>query len=344
LKHHRLGRTDIEVSEICLGSMTWGRQNNIEEAHQQIDYALDQGVNFIDTAELYAIPANASSYGLTEAIIGDWFAKTGRRNDVLLATKVGGGTSWVRDGSPANGENIRLAIEGSLKRLRTDYVDLYQIHWPQRGHYHFTNYWTYEPHRHERSVVLPQILDALETLGELVREGKVRHIGLSNETAWGTMQFLRLSQELDLPRVVTIQNEYSLLRRYYDTDLAELAFHEEVGLMSYSPLASGALSGKYLDGAMPPGTRGALAGSVYRSNEFSEPAIRAYIALAKKHDLDVCQMALAFCLAKPFMTTVIIGATTMEQLKTDIGATNITLDEEVVDGIQDIHKRYPRTI
>ncbi len=325
--------------------MTWGRQNSETEAHRQIDYALDRGVNFLDTAEMYAIPATAKSYGRTEKVIGSWIARSGRRDDIVLASKVaGGGTRWIRDGAAADRANIRAAIDGSLTRLRTDHIDLYQIHWPRRGHYHFDKSWSYDPFAHDRQAVVPHLVEELETIGELVREGKVRHFGLSNETAWGTMQYLRLAQELNLPRVLTIQNEYNFLRRYYDTDLAELAFHEDVGLLAYSPLAGGALSGKYLGGVLPPGTRGAVAGSMYRNNAFTEPAIRAYLDLARRHDLDVCQMALAFCLSKPFMTSVIIGATSMEQLKTNIDAAAVELTDDVQAGIQDIFKRYPRTL
>jgi aryl-alcohol dehydrogenase-like predicted oxidoreductase len=218
------------------------------------------------------------------------------------------------------------------------------VHWPRRGHYHFEGSWDYNPYQQKRDEVLPNIVEVLEVMGELVKEGKIRHFGLSNETAWGTMQYLRLSEERGLPRVQTIQNEYNLLRRYYDMDLAELAYHEDVGLLAYSPLAAGALSGKYLGGVLPPGTRGAVAGSAYRNNELTEPAIRAYMALAEAHGLDVCQMAIAFCLTKPFVTSVIIGATSMEQLTTDIEAANLTLSEEVLDGIQQIFMRYPRTL
>ncbi|MHA1158453.1 MAG: aldo/keto reductase [Alphaproteobacteria bacterium] len=345
MKFNKLGRTGVKVSEICLGTMTWGRQNSEAEGHAQMDFALDQGVNFIDTAELYAIPANAETYGRTEEIIGTWLAANGRRADIVLATKIAGGeTRWIRDGAPPDRASIRTALEASLKRLRTDYVDLYQIHWPTRGHYHFTSHWTYDPTAQDRGAVLPQIEEVLETVAELVREGKIRHFGLSNETAWGTMQYLRLSQERDLPRVVTIQNEYNFLRRYYDTDLAELAYHEDVGLMAYSPLAGGALTGKYLDGALPEGTRGAISGGNYRNNQYTEPAIRAYLELAATHDLDASQMALAFGLGKPFMTSVIIGATTMAQLRTNIAAVDVKLSDEVLAGIHEIHKRYPRTL
>ncbi|WP_421758666.1 aldo/keto reductase [Devosia sp.] len=345
MKMKKLGRTDVMVSEICLGTMTWGKQNTESQGHEQMDYALTHGINFFDTAEMYAVPPDASTYGKTEEIIGTWFKKTGKRDEIVLASKVaGGGRPWVRGGRGIDGPSVREAVEGSLRRLQTDRIDLYQIHWPRRGHYHFEGSWTYNPYQQKRDEVLPNIREVLDTMGELVKEGKILHFGLSNESAWGTMQYLRLSEELGLPRVQTIQNEYNFLRRYYDMDLAELAFHEDVGLLAYSPLASGALSGKYLGGVLPPGTRGAVAGSAYRNNELTEPAIRAYIALAEKHGLDVCQMAIAFCLTKPFMTSVIIGATTMDQLKVNISAADCHLDEQVLNDIQQIFMKYPRTL
>lgn len=345
MKMKKLGRTDVAVSEICLGTMTWGKQNTEAEGHAQMDYAVEQGINFFDTAEMYAVPPDASTYGKTEEIIGTWFEKTGKRDDIVLASKVaGGGRPWVRGGRGIDGPSVREAVEGSLRRLKTDRIDLYQIHWPRRGHYHFEGSWDYEPSRQDKASVLPNLLEVLQVMGELVKEGKILHFGLSNETAWGTMQYLKLSMELGLPRVQTIQNEYNFLRRYYDLDLAELAFHEDVGLLAYSPLAAGAISGKYLGGVLPPGTRGAVAGSAYRNNQYTEPAIRAYIELADQHGLDVNQMAIAFCLTKPFMTSVIIGATTMDQLKTNIAAADVTLSPEVLDGIQQIFMRYARTL
>lgn len=345
MKMKTLGRTDVMVSEICLGTMTWGLQNTEAEAHEQMDYALAHGINFFDTAEMYAVPPSAETYGKTEEIIGTWFKKTGNRDKVILASKVaGGGRPWVRGGKGIDGPSVREAVEGSLRRLQTDHIDLYQIHWPRRGHYHFEGSWDYNPYKQNREEVLPNILEVHMEMGKLVREGKIRWFGLSNETAWGTMQYLRQSTELGLPRVQTIQNEYNFLRRYYDLDLAELAFHEDVGLLAYSPLAAGAISGKYLGGVLPPGTRGAIAGSAYRNNQYTEPAIRAYLELARKHGLDVCQMAIAFCLTKPFMTSVIIGATTMEHLKTNIDAAELTLSKEVLDGVQQIFMRYARTL
>ena len=345
MKTRKLGRTAIEVTEICLGTMTWGKQNTEADGHQQMDYAIEQGINFFDTAEMYAVPPDASTYGKTEEIIGTWFKKTGKRNDIVLASKVaGGGRPWVRGGRGIDGPSVREAVEGSLRRLQTDRIDLYQIHWPRRGHYHFEGSWDYNPYLQDKESVLPNMLEVLQVMGELVREGKILHFGLSNESAWGTMQYLKLSMELGLPRVQTIQNEYNFLRRYYDMDPAELAFHEDVGLLAYSPLAAGAISGKYLGGVLPEGTRGAVAGSAYRNNQYTEPAIRAYIALAEKHGLDVCQMAIAFCLTKPFMTSVIIGATTMDQLKVNIAAADIELSEAVMNEIQQIFMRYARTL
>ncbi len=345
MKYNNLGRTGVKVSEICLGTMTWGHQNSEQEGHAQIDYALDQGINFMDTAELYAVPPSAKTYGRTEEIIGSWFKNNGRRDKWILASKVvGNGIEWIRDGAPITGGGIRLAVEGSLRRLQTDYIDLYQLHWPNRGSYHFQNSWTYDPSTQDRDATIPNFIEVLETLDALIREGKIRHIGLSNESAWGTMQFLRLAEELNLPRVASIQNEYNFLRRYYDTDLAELAHYEDVGLLAYSPLAAGAITGKYLDGALPAGTRGAITGSLYRSNELTEPAIVKYLELAASHDLDICQMAIAFCLSKPFMTSTIIGATSLEQLATNIGAAEVKLSEDVRAGIEAIHRLHPRTL
>lgn len=346
MRMKKLGRTGVEVSQICLGTMTWGLQNTEAEAHEQMDHALERGINFFDTAEMYAVPPSADTYGRTEEIIGTWFKRTGKRDHVILASKVaGGGRPWVRGGRGPDGPGVREAVEGSLRRLGTDHIDLYQVHWPRRGHYHFEGSWEYDPYsQQKREEVLPNIIEVHETMGELVKEGKIRWFGLSNETAWGTMQYLRLSEERGLPRVQSIQNEYNFLRRYYDLDLAELAFHEDVGLLAYSPLAAGAISGKYLGGVLPPGTRGAIAGGSYRNNELTEPAIRAYIALAKAHALDVCQMAIAFCLTRPFMTSVIIGATSMAQLKTNIDAADLVLSQEVLDSIQQIFMRYARTL
>lgn len=345
MKYNQLGRTNVKVSQICLGTMTWGRQNTQAEAHSQIDMALESGVNFMDTAELYAVPTSQESCGLTEEFIGTWFKKTGKRDQWILASKVAGpGISWIREGAAISAKTIRMAIEGSLQRLQTDYIDLYQLHWPNRGSYHFENSWNYDPFLQDKAPLNSNFIEVLETLGDLVKEGKILQIGLSNETAWGTMQYLKLAEKLNLPRVASIQNEYNFLRRYYDFDLAELSHHEDVGLLAYSPLAAGSITGKYLDGARPKGSRGAMAGSLYRANELTDPAIRKYIQLAKTHQLDIAQMAIAFCLNKPFMTSVIIGATSLEQLQTNIGSADITLSQDVLDGIQKIFMQHARPL
>ena len=346
MKLKKLGRTDIDVTEICLGTMTWGVQNTEADAHNQIDYALDAGINFMDTAEVYAVPSSPETYGKTESHIGTWFKKTGNRDKFVLASKIsGGGNSWIRNGTRPDRQTVREAVEGSLRRLQTDYIDLYQVHYACRGHYHFGSAWQYAPHNQEKSQVVAQIEEALQGLGDMVQEGKIRHIGLSNETAWGIGQWLKLSERHDLPRVASVQNEYSLLQRVFDLDLAELSHHEDVGLLAYSSLASGVLTGKYLDGKLPAGTRGAiLQGGLWRNNEHAAPAVRAYIELARKHGLDVAQMAIAFALTRPFMTSVIIGATSMEQLKTDIWASQITLSPELLKEIDAIYRKYPRPL
>lgn len=346
MKLKKLGRTDIDVTEICLGTMTWGVQNTEADAHNQIDYALDAGVNFMDTAEVYAIPSSPETYGKTEEYIGSWFKKSGKRDRFVLATKIsGGGQSWIREASKPSRASVREAVEGSLKRLQTDYIDLYQVHYAARGHYHFGGAWKFEPHTQDRAQVLDQIEDALLGLGDMVKEGKIRQIGLSNETAWGIGQWLKLAERNDLPRVVSVQNEYSLIQRVFDLDLAELSHHENVGLLAYSSLASGVLTGKYLDGKVPAGSRGAIqTGGLWRNNEHSEPAVRAYVDLAKKHGLDVSQMAIAFALTRPFMTSVIIGATSMDHLKTDIGAADLELSPELLSEINAIYRKYPRAL
>jgi len=347
MKYNPLGRTGIDVSEICLGTMTWGSQNSEQEAHGQLDYALAKGVNFIDTAELYpTTPLSPETYGDTERFIGSWLKARGNRDKVVLASKVAGpGRPHIRGGEPMNRAGILAAIDASLSRLQTDYVDLYQLHWPNRGHYHFRNSWGYDPSQQDRNQVAEELSEILETVGDLVKAGKVRALGLSNDTAWGTMRMLALSQEKGLPRVASIQNEYNLLYRTYDLDLAELSHHEDIGLLAYSPLAAGLLTGKYLDGAKPEGSRltknGDLGG---RYQPMQEPAVRAYVDLAHKHGLDPAQMALAFCLTRPFMASVIIGATSMEQLKTNIVAKDVTLSEDVLDGIARIHRLHPAPI
>ncbi|MEQ8402396.1 MAG: aldo/keto reductase [Roseitalea porphyridii] len=344
MKMRKLGRTGLDVSELCLGTMTWGSQNSEDEAHAQMSYALEAGINFFDTAEMYpTTPFKTETAGRTEEIIGTWLAEGGRRDKIVLATKVlGPGGHGVDEGRPIDAEKMRKACERSLKRLQTDHIDLYQIHWPNRGSYHFRQTWTYAPERQDTAKALDDIAEILETADALVREGKIGHFGLSNETVWGTAQYLRLAEAKGWPRVQSIQNEYSLLHRIFDTDFAELSHHEDVGLLSYSSLAAGLLTGKYEDGEIPEGSRRSINESMGgRMTDYLEPALGQYLDVARKHGLDPAQMALAFCLTRPFLTSVIIGATSMDQLKTCIDAAAVTLDDAVLEDIAQVHRRWP---
>lgn len=345
MKYKSLGRTDLKVSEICLGTMTFGCQNTEADGHAQMDYALAQGVNFFDTAELYAIPPSAGTYGRTEEIIGTWFAARKNRDKVILASKVAGpGLPWIRNSSRIDRKSVLAAIETSLKRLQTDYIDLYQLHWPNRSAYHFASRWDWEPASEPREALEENFLEVLRTLDELIRAGKILHVGLSNETAWGTQKWLSLAEKHGLPRMASIQNEYSLLCRIFDWDLAETALYENVGLLAWSPLAGGMISGKYLNGARPKGARWSIADArlgLFRDTPQANDAVRAYIDLAKKHGLDVCQMAIAFTLSWPFTTASIIGATTMAQLENNIAAHAVKLSPECLEGIEDIRRRWP---
>lgn len=346
-----LGRNGPDVSALCLGSMTWGSQNDAAEAHAQIDRALAAGVDFIDTAEMYpANPGPGDAPGATETIIGEWLAKTGRRNEITLATKITGeGSQRARAGvaptPPINPAEIATALDASLKRLRTDHVDLYQLHWPNRGSYHFRRYWGWVPKPHDAAAERQEIADILGALSKLIEAGKIGHVGLSNETAWGLMQFLEVAERENLPRVVSIQNEYSLLCRIFDLDLAETCMAEGVSLLAYSPLSGGVLSGKYVGDATPPDTRRALNATLNgRITEHLWPAHDAYLALARESGLDPAQMALGFCLSRPFMGAAIFGATKMEQLETALGAADRELPEDVLDGIEAIRRRWPMPI
>jgi aryl-alcohol dehydrogenase-like predicted oxidoreductase len=339
MKYRRLGRTGLDVSVICLGTMTWGQQNTEAEGHAQMDYALDQGVNFFDTAELYSIPPRPETQGSTERIIGSWFKARGRRDRIVLASKVVGrsANTWFRDdGSPAelSRAQIQEAVDKSLRRLGTDYIDLYQLHWPDRP-----MTWGANPtiYRHAEGSSHP-IEETLGILGDLVQAGKIRHVGLSNESAWGTMTFLRHAETRGLPRVQTVQNAYSLLNRTYEVALAEISLREGIGLLAYSPLAQGYLTGKYLDGARPAGSRSTLfdRGQRYETPG-AEPAIRKYLALAREYGLDPAQMALAFVNSRPFVHATIIGATSLEQLKADIASVDVTLTPEIEAKIDAIH-------
>ncbi|MFD2099921.1 aldo/keto reductase [Flagellimonas iocasae] len=342
MKYTRIPHTDIRISKICLGTMTWGRQNTQDEGFEQMDYALDQGINFFDTAELYPIPAKKELYAVTEEIIGNWFAKTGNRDRVVLATKMagpGGPASFIRD-EGFNKKEIVESVEKSLKRLQTDYLDLYQLHWPERN----TNYFGQRGYNaHAVDSWDDNIHQILETFRDLVAEGKIRHLGLSNETPWGVMRFLEESKvHRTLPRVKTIQNPYNLLNRLYEVGLSEISMREQTGLLAYSPLGFGVLSGKYLDEIPPRKGRITLFPNYSRySSETAVEATKKYSELAQKHGLSMAQMALAFVNTRPFVTSNIIGATTMEQLKENIGSIEVNLSDEVLKGIEEIHNAIP---
>ncbi|MFQ5624514.1 MAG: aldo/keto reductase, partial [Paracoccaceae bacterium] len=288
MKYRKLGRSDLRVSEICLGTMTWGARNSEAEGFAQMDYALDHGVNFFDTAELYPAPPAPATQGATEEIIGNWFAGTGKRDRVVLASKVtGNGISWTRDGADITGEEIRKALEGNLRRLKTDHIELYQLHWPNRGSFQFRRWPQFDPTKQPREATLENFREVLETLDDLIREGKIGQIGISNESCWGTAQYLRIADQAGLPRIVTIQNEYNLLCRLYDLDLAELSHQEDVGLLAFSPLAAGLLSGKYRGDVTPPGTRRSINATLGgRINAQSMQAVGEYVDLARRHGLD----------------------------------------------------------
>lgn len=350
MKYNQFARTDLKVSEICLGTMTWGNQNTESDAHEQMDYAVEQGINFFDTAELYAVPPAKDTQGLTETYIGNWFKQRGKRDDIILATKatgkmMGAGIPWIRNSEGLNGPNLKDALEGSLQRLQMDYVDLYQLHAPNRAYPHHGKHWggtidfTTDTTTQKE---VDEFCKILETLSGFVKEGKVRHIGLSNDTAWGVMTYLHLSETKDFVRLSSIQNEYSLLYRVDEVYLGEVCVREDVAYLPYSPLAAGALSGKYLDGARPKGSRWSLDNRPnQRDTDNAMAAIREYMSIAEKHGLDVCQMALQFVNKRPFVTSNIIGATSMEQLKRDIGSKDVTLTDDILADIDAVYKKYP---
>lgn len=337
-----LPHTSLEISKICLGTMTWGRQNTEAEGHEQMDYAFDQGVNFFDTAELYPIPANPDRYADTEKIMGSWFKKNGKRDKIILASKIAGKAEFAKfiRTTGFKKDSLIEAVNGSLQRLQTDYLDLYQLHWPERS----TNYFGKRGYKHDISDFWQDnIHQVLETLRDLIKEGKIRHVGLSNETPWGTMRFLEESKvHENLPRMITIQNPYSLLNRQFEVGLSEISIREKIGLLAYSPLGFGVLSGKYLGGMKPANARITLFPAYRRySNENALNATQKYQDLAKDHELSLTQMALAFVTSRPFLTSTIIGATSMEQLKENIGSIDVQLNEEVLNGIESIHNEIP---
>ncbi|MBN8411928.1 MULTISPECIES: NADP(H)-dependent aldo-keto reductase [Halomonas] len=334
-----LGTTGIDVSRICLGTMTFGEQNTEAEAHAQLDRAVAFGVNFIDAAEMYPVPPKAETQGLTESYIGSWLKGRQSRDDVVIATKAAGpGISHIRGGPRLDRQHLHEAIDGSLSRLNTDYVDLYQLHWPDRS----TNFFGRLGYTHDEDEQATALEETLSALKELVDAGKVRAIGVSNETPWGVMRCLKLADTLGVPRVASIQNPYSLLNRTFEVGLAEIAQREQVGLLAYSPLAFGVLTGKYLNGARPEGARLTLWDRFSRySSEQATAATEAYVALAREHGLDPGQMALAYVNSRSFLTSNIIGATTMDQLESNLASEALTLSEEVLEGIEAIHQRIP---
>lgn len=346
MKKIKLGKSDLEVTQLCLGTMTWGRRNTEAEGHAQIDFAAERGINFMDTAEMYPVtPVKKESVGNTEIVIGNWVAKNpSRRSDWVIATKVSGlNAAFVRENQPITGQTIHEAVEGSLARLQTDYIDLYQVHWPNRGSYHFRKYWNFDPSTQNRAETLDSMADVLKTMDALQKEGKVREFGLSNESVWGTSQWLRLAQELGAPRMQTMQNEYSLMCRIFDTDFAELSCNEDVTLLAYSPLATGILTGKYEGGEVTPENSrrqhdGTLGG---RITPRAWEASNAYVAIAQKHGLDPTQMALAWTMTRPFVTSPIFGATSLAQMENSLKADSLQLSNEVLQDIHDAHLQYP---
>lgn len=340
-----LGSTDVTITDYCLGTMTWGNQTPEADAHRQMDMALEAGIDIVDTAEMYPVnPVRAETVGRTEEIIGTWNAKNpGRRGDYKLATKITGkNAAFVRPGQDITGETFTRALEDSLRRLQTDHVEIYQLHWPNRGSYHFRQIWSYDPSGQDRAATLANMVEVLEAAARAQSEGKIGHFALSNESAWGTAQWLRLSEERGLPRVQTIQNEYSLLCRIYDTDLAELAVNEKVTLLAYSPLAAGLLTGKYRGDVIPPGSRRegneTLGG---RATERAFAAVDAYCDVARHHGLDPVHMALAFTVQRPFPVSTIFGATTSEQLEHILAGLDVTLDDAVMAEIEAVHRSVP---
>lgn len=343
MKFRKLGNTDIDVSLICLGSMTWGEQNTQDEGFAQMDMAIDREINFFDVAEMYPVPPKAETQGKTEEIMGNWLAARGCRDKLIVASKVAAregnnlGMSYIRGGPRLNRKHIMAAVEGSLKRLRTDYLDIYQIHWPERP----TNCFGRLGYEHANDDGIP-VEETLEVMNDLVTAGKIRYIGLSNETPWGMMEHLRLARENNMSRIVSIQNPYSLLNRTFEVGCAEISIREKVSMLAYSPLAFGKLSGKYLNGKQPEGARLTLFDRFVRYNVINcDEATAAYVALAREHGLDPAQMALAYVNTRDFMTSNIVGATNLEQLQANIESVDIELSAEVLEGIQAIHLRYP---
>jgi len=342
-----LGNSDLSVSNICLGSMTWGLQNTQEEANQQINYALEKQVNFIDTAELYAIPPSAETYGKTEIIIGNWLSNnTHKRQDIVLASKIAGmGLPWIRSGSSMTGKNVELAVESSLRRLQTDYLDLFQLHWPNRQFPHFGNHWPDNTDfTHTSSLEeIENMLDILRGISRCIEAGKIRHFGLSNETPWGVNTYIKLSDQYHLPRPVSIQNEFNLLQTQDSPYMLESCIRENIAYLPWSPLATGALTGKYLNGARPQGSRWTIPqrNGLFRDTINTNKATKAYLKIAQERGITLAQLALAWCKQTKGVTSTIIGATTNAQLKENIDAFTIELDKEVLNKIYNVLREYP---
>ena len=347
MQFKNLGQSELRVSSYCLGTMTFGESTSEKDGHEQIDLSIDAGINFFDTAEMYpTCPMRPETTGDTEVIIGNWIDKNrSKRSDIILATKISGiGYEAVRSGEGINRDSIKVAIEGSLQKLKTDYVDLYQLHWPNRGSYHFRQNWNYNPSNQDTKKANENILEVLESLSEIQKEGKIRYIGLSNETCWGTIQFLKYLKNFPNLKLVSTQNEYSLLCRLYDLDMAEMSHHENISLLAYSPLAGGFLTGKYLDGSVPKNSRLSRVSSLFgRINENSTLAVKEYVSLARSFNLEPVHMALAFCNQRPFMGSVIFGATDKLQLTKIINGLDIVLSDELLDEINKLYKKYPIT-
>ena len=341
MKYTTLPNADIQVSKICLGTMTFGQQNTEAEGHAQMDYALEQGVNFFDTAEMYSVPARQETYGSTERILGTWFQKTGNRDKVVLASKIAGPNpnfTYMREKNDFSPASIQYALDKSLERLQTDYIDLYQLHWPERK----TNFFGQRGFKVQDDAWEDNIHAVLETLNGFIQQGKIKHIGLSNETPWGIMRFLEESKYHNLPRIKTVQNPYSLLNRLYENGSAEIGIRENVGLLAYSPMAFGVLSGKFLTGESHPNARINLFPQFSRYNsEQSAAATRLYNEIAQQNGLTLTQLALAFIEQQPFVTSTIIGATTMEQLKENIDTIKVTLSEELLQAIDGVQAKIP---
>lgn len=344
MRRTQLGRTGIDVSAYCLGTMTFGTNTSEEDGFRQLDASLGYGIDFLDTAEMYPVnPVSKETIGGTEEIIGRWNAKTGRRSEYVIATKCAGeNKTFVREGQLVDGKVIREACESSLKRLQTDYIDLYQLHWPNRGSYHFRQIWEFDPSKQDRAVTLQNMADVMGVLKELTDEGKIRSFGLSNESAWGTMQWIAAGEQTGGPRIAAIQNEYSTFCRMpYEGDMAELGHNEDVTLLAFSPLATGFVTGKYLDGALPDGSRHNISGGSPRSSDRLDGAVRAYLDVAQQHGVDPVHMALAFCLQRPFPCIPIFGATTMDQLDHIANGLDVTLSDDVMSDLDAANRAHP---